>query len=274
MAPSSQSKAFRGRSGKTLEGQVAIISGATGGVGEATARRFAEEGARVVIHFSGRTERSIEKANKIVKELRKDGFEALSLKANVSKYSEVKSLVDQVVSKWGKVSSIVALAGLPSSLEFWQENPLNLADEELLSAIKVDFVGSYHFIKAARSHMRREHFGKIVLISSSPTIYGDDAGFRYILGKDLNRMTVKSLAMKLIRDDGIYLNTIAPGTIDTPANRINYSKEGWNELVSQIPTGRAGLPEDIAGAALFLCSHDSDFVVGQTLVVDGGEVRL
>ena len=72
----------------------------------------------------------------------------------------------------------------------------------------------------------------------------------------------------------MYLNAIAPGTVDTPANRVNYGEKEWKELVGQIPMGRAGLPDEIAGVALFLCSHDSDFVVGQTIVVDGGEVRL
>ena len=122
--------------------------------------------------------------------------------------------------------------------------------------------------------MKKQRYGKVVLISSSPTIYGEEAGFKYILAKDLNRISVKSLAPKLMREYGIYLNVIAPGTVDTTANRKNYTPEQWNELIKWIPLGRAGKPEEIARVALFLSSHDSDYVVGQTIVVDGGEVRL
>ncbi|MGA2665505.1 MAG: SDR family oxidoreductase [Nitrososphaerales archaeon] len=260
-------------SGGLLEDHVAIIGGGTSGIGETAARRFAREGAKVAIHFSGSTANSVAKADRIVDELTKAGYEAMSVRADVTKYEDVKSSVDSVVARWGKVSSVVDFAGLPSSLAFWQEDPLGLSDEDLLSAINIDFIGSYHFIRAVREHMRNERYGKIVLISSSPTIYGDDAGYRYVLSKDLNRMTVKSLAMKLVREDGIALNAIAPGTIDTPANRVNYTEEGWKELVGAIPIGRAGLPDEIAGVALFLCSHLSDFVVGQTIIADGGEIR-
>jgi len=227
-------------------------------MGEAAAWRFAREGAKVAVHFSGLTGASGRRAERIVDNLRKSGFEAISVKADVRSFPEIERAVGRVVSKWGKVSS----------------DHLELSEQELLSAVKIDFVGSYHFVRAVRRHMKKARYGKIVLVSSSPTIYGDDAGYRYVLGKDLNRITVKSLAARLIREDGVYLNAIAPGTVDTPANRVNYGEKEWKELVGQIPIGRAGLPDEIAGVALFLCSHDSDFVVGQTIVVDGGEVRL
>jgi NAD(P)-dependent dehydrogenase (short-subunit alcohol dehydrogenase family) len=122
--------------------------------------------------------------------------------------------------------------------------------------------------------MKKCGYGKIVLISSSPTITGEEEGFKFIFAKDLNRTTVKSLAEKLIRDYRVYLNVIAPGTLETRANRRNYSAKQRNELISGIPLGRAGKAEEIARVTLFLSSPDSDYVVGQTIVVDGGEVRL
>jgi 3-oxoacyl-[acyl-carrier protein] reductase len=265
--------ASKGNREGLLDDTVAVIGGGTSGIGEATAWRFAREGAKVAIHFSGLTEGSASRAERIVSELTGSGFEAMSIKADIKSYPEVKHSIDSVVARWGKVSSVIDYAGLASSFECWQENPLELQDEDLTSAIGVDFVGSYHFIRAAQDHMKKERYGKIVLTSSSPTVVGDDAGYRYVLAKDLNRITVKSLAARLIRDYGVYLNAIAPGTIDTPANRMNYG-ESWTELVEAIPLGRAGLPDDISGVALFLCSHLSDFVVGQTIVTDGGEVRL
>ncbi|MGI0090297.1 MAG: SDR family NAD(P)-dependent oxidoreductase [Nitrososphaerales archaeon] len=262
------------RGKRKLEGEVAIISGGSGGIGQAAALLFAKEGAKVAIHFSGLTEASLKRATDASDKLKALGIGSMPLRANVSNYEEVKGLVDRVVGEWGKVSVIVCFAGLPSSLRFWNEDPLELSDDDLLSAIKVDFFGSYHFIRAAKDHMKSNQYGKIVLISSSPAIYGDEIGYRFTLAKDLNRLTVKSLAPKLIREYGIYLNAIAPGTVGTQANRLNYTEEQWNELTRSIPLGKAGETEDIANVALFLSSHDSDYVIGQTIVADGGEVRL
>lgn len=257
-----------------LEGQVAIITGGSSGIGQATALLFASEGAKVAIHFSGLSEASYKRANEISDRIKELGFESMSLRADVSKYDDVKSLIDKVVNEWGKLSIVTCFAGFPSSLRFWNEDPLELSDEDLLSAIRVDFLGSYHFIRAAKDHMKKEHYGKIVLISSSPTIYGDVLGYRYSLAKDLNRLTVKSLAPKLMKEYGIYLNAMALGTIETKANRLNYSDQQWADLTRLIPTGKAGRAEDIANVTLFLSSHDSDYIVGQTIVADGGEVRL
>lgn len=258
-----------------LEGQVAVISGGSGGMGEATALLFAKEGAKVALHFSGLTDASIKKGHNVVSKLKELGFEAIPVHANVSNYSEVKKAVDRVVNQWGKVSLAVCYAGLPSEMKFWKEDPLELSDDDLHSAINVDFLGSYHFLKACKDYMKdNDRYGKSVLVSSTPAIYGEGIGYRFSLAKDLNRMTVKSLATKLIKDYGVYLNVIAPGTVETPANRKNYSDKEWKELVSGIPLGKAGTPEDIANVALFLCSHDSDYVVGQTIIVDGGEFRL
>jgi NAD(P)-dependent dehydrogenase (short-subunit alcohol dehydrogenase family) len=262
------------RKERRLENQVAIISGGSGGIGQSTALLFANEGAKVAVHYSGLTDASLKRATEVSNKLKTLGFESMPVRANVSDYGEVKELVDKVVNDWGKVTTIVCYAGLPSSKQFWQEDPLELSDDELLSAINVDFLGSYHFIRAAKDYMRKQHYGKIVLISSSPTIYGEESGYRFILAKDLNRITVKSLAAKLIREYGVYLNVIAPGTVETHANRLNYDEEHWKKLTGDIPLGKAGRTEDIANVALFLCSHDSDYVVGQTIIADGGEIRL
>ncbi|MDA4130857.1 MAG: SDR family oxidoreductase [Thaumarchaeota archaeon] len=259
---------------KKLEGEVAIVTGGNGGLGEAAAMLFGREGAKVAVHYSGMSETSAARATAVVKRLENFGGEAMSVKADVSSYEDTTKAVEQVFSKWGKISLLSCFAGLQANTATWNEDPLQLSDEDLLSAIRIDFLGSYHFVKASKDYMKKERYGKIVLISSSPTINGEEAGFKFILAKDLNRLSVKSLAGKLMREYGIYLNVIAPGTVDTTANRKNYTPEEWSELIKWIPLGRAGKPEEIARVALFLSSHDSDYVVGQTIVVDGGEVRL
>ena len=236
IAPTSVDVKKQGR----LEGQVSIISGGSGGMGEATALLFAREGAKVAVHFSGLTDDSTKKGNDAVSKLNELIFEAMPVHANVSNYSEVKKAVDQVVNQWGKVSLAVCHAGLPSEMKFWKEDPLELSDDDLRSAVSVDFLGSYHFLKACKDSMKDNgRYGKIVLTSSTLAIYGEGLGYRFALAKELNRMTVKSLAAKLIRDYGVSLNVIAPGTVETPANKRNFSDKEWDELVSGIPTAKA-----------------------------------
>lgn len=257
-----------------LAGEVAIITGGSGEIGSTTVRLFAKEGAKVAVHYSGHTESSIKRVDDLMKELTQSGADCISVRANVSNYDEVKGAVRQVFEKWGKISVVVCAAGLQGTVETWNEDPLEMNDETLLSAVNVDFLGSYHFVRACKDLMKQNKYGKIVLVSSSPTIYGEATGYRFSLAKSMNRFTVKSFAETMIRNYGVYLNAIAPGTIETPSNQKNYSEKQWKDLLSYIPIGRAGRPEDIARVALFLCSHDSDYVVGQTIVADGGEIRL
>lgn len=257
-----------------LDGEVAIITGGSGEIGSSTARLFAKEGAKVAVHYSGSTESSATRVKKIVDELNEGGLESISVRANISSYEEVKTAVDLVAEKWGKVSLVVCTAGLQATVESWNEDPLMLDDSSLLSAVSVDYLGSYHFLRACKEIMKMNGHGKVVFISSSPTIYGEAAGYRFSLAKAMNRFTVKALAETMIRNYHIYLNAIAPGTIDTPSNRKNYSEDQWKQMLSFIPLGRAGAAHEIARAALFLCSHESDYVIGQTIVADGGEIRL
>ena len=164
-----------------FQDEVAIITGASGGIGQATALSFASEGAKVALHFSGLTEASFKRATEASDKLKELGFECASLQADVSKFDEVRALTDTVVKKWGKLSIIVCFAGLPSSLRYWNEDPLDLSEDDLLSAIRVDFLGSYNFIRAAKDYLKKDHYGKIVLISCTHTIYGEELGYRYAL---------------------------------------------------------------------------------------------
>jgi 3-oxoacyl-[acyl-carrier protein] reductase len=257
-----------------LQGEVAIVTGGSGEIGSTTVRLFATEGAKVAVHYSGHTESSTQRTENIVNELRSSGLDCFAVRANVSNYEEVQNAVREVEEKWGKLSVLVCAAGLQGTVDTWNEDPLELDDSELLSAVNVDFLGSFHFLRACKGLMKKNGYGKIVFVSSTPTIYGEASGYRFSLAKSMNRFSVKSLAENLIRNYGVYLNAIAPGTIDTPSNRKNYSEQQWKEMQSYIPLGKAGRPEDIARTMLFLCSHDSDYVVGQTIVADGGEIRL
>lgn len=252
-----------------LDGKIALITGASGGMGRATALRFAKEGAKaIVIHYSS----SEDKAKKILQEIKGMGSNGFVARADVSKYDEVKSMVDLTVKKFGRIDIIVAYAGFPAKKEYWNADPLNLTDEMLDDPWNTDLKGSYHCIKAVVPYMRKQKYGKIILISSTPGVSGDPTGLGFTLAKTAIRALVRSLAPVLGPE--ILINAIAPGSIGTEANLKNYTDKQKKEMIRTVPLRRFGKPDEIANVAVFLASDDSSYITGQTIVVDGGEIRL
>lgn len=253
-----------------LKDKTAIITGASGGIGSVVALEFAKEGAKAIgVHYSSSEAKAIE----IAKKIKESGAAAITLKADVSKAYEVKAMIQKFVEKFKKIDIIVAFAGYPASRGSWFADPLDLSDEDLDKPWNVDLKGSYHCIRYAVPYMKKQKYGKIILISSTPAIEGDATGLQFTLAKSAVRILVKSLAPVLGRDN-INLNAIAPGSIATEANMKNYKKNEVDELVKDIPLGRFGKPEEVAKAAAFLASDNSSYITGQMIVVDGGEVRL
>ena len=254
---------------KKLEGKIALITGASGGMGRVTAIKFAKEGVNpLALHYSS----SEDKAKKVLEEIKSMNVNGLLVKSDVSNYSEVKSMVDLLINKFGRIDILVAYAGFPAKKEYWNADPLDLTDEMLDGPWNTDLKGSYHCIKAVVPHMRRKKYGKIILVSSTPGVSGDPVGLGFTLAKTAVRSLVRSLAPVLGSE--IFINAIAPGSIDTEANLKNYNEKQKNEMIRTVPLGRFGKPEEIANATIFLASDDSSYITGQTLVVDGGEIRL
>jgi 3-oxoacyl-[acyl-carrier protein] reductase len=252
-----------------LDGKVAIITGASGGMGYATALKFAREGAKaIVIHYSS----SEEKAKKLLEQIKDIGSKGLTIRANVSKYDEVKSMVDITVKKFGRIDIIVACAGFPAKKEYWNVDPLSLEDDIIDAPWNTDLKGSYNCVRAVVPYMRKQKYGKIILVSSTPGVSGDAVGLSFTLAKTAVRALVRSLAPVLGPE--IIINAIAPGSIGTEANLKNYSQKQKKEMVRTVPLRRFGEPDEVANVGVFLASDDSSYITGQTIVVDGGEVRL
>jgi len=252
-----------------LKGKVALITGSTSGLGYVTALKFAEEGAKgLALQYSS----SVDKASKLIREIKSIGSNTLLVRADVSKYNEVKSMIDSIVKKFGRIDIIVTYAGFPAKKEYWNADPLQLTDEMLDDPWNIDLKGSYYCIKAAVPYMRKQKNGKIILVSSTPGVSGDHIGLGFTLAKTAVRALVRSLAPVLA--PSILINVIAPGSIATEANLKNYTSGQKREMIKSIPLGRFGKPEEVANAALFLASDDSSYITGQTIVVDGGEIRL
>ena len=252
-----------------LDGKTALITGASGGLGRITALEFAKEGAKsIAVHYS----RSEDKALKTLNEIKNLGSNGITVRADVSNYDDVKSMFALVEKKFGVIDILVAYAGYPAKKEDWFADPLNLPDDALDNPWNIDLKGSYHCIRAAVPYMKKQKHGKIILVSSTPGVSGDPVGLGFTLAKSAVRALVRSLAPVLGPD--IHINAIAPGSIGTEANLKNYTKEQMKDLIKTVPLKRFGEPVEVAKIAVFLASDDSSYVNGQTIVVDGGEVRL
>lgn len=252
-----------------LDGKTALITGASGGMGRITCLEFAREGCKsIAVHYAS----SEDKALKVLDEIRKLGSDGMTVKADVSSYEQVKFMVDTVVEKFGAIDIVVAYAGYPARKEDWHADPLGLSDSALDNPWNTDLKGSYHCIRAVVPYMKRQKWGRIVLISSTPGVSGDHVGLGFTLAKSAVRALVRSLPAVLGPE--ICINAIAPGSISTEANMKNYTKEQIDDLTRTVPLKRFGEPAEIAKAAVFLASDDSSYINGQTMVVDGGEIRL
>ena len=252
-----------------LDGKTALITGASGGLGRITALEFAKEGAKsIAVHYS----RSEDKALKTLNEIKNLGSNGITVRADVSNYDDVKSMFALVEKKFGVIDILVAYAGYPAKKEDWFADPLNLPDDALDNPWNIDLKGSYHCIRAAVPYMKKQKHGKIILVSSTPGVSGDPVGLAFTIAKSAVRALVRSLAPVL--GPYISINAIAPGSIGTEANLKNYTKKQIKDLIKTVPLKRFGEPVEVAKVVVFLASDDSSYINGQTIVVDGGEVRL
>jgi NAD(P)-dependent dehydrogenase (short-subunit alcohol dehydrogenase family) len=246
-----------------LEGRVAIITGASSGIGKATALLFGREGAKVVVNYS----HSADEANEVVDSIIKSGGEALAIKADVSKEHEVKSMIEETIKKYGKIDILHNNAGVEL------QKPITITNEEEWNKVlDINLKGMFHCSKYAISYMKEG--GVIVNTASVAGLFGSANLSAYCASKGGVIALTKALALEYAPNK-IRVNCICPGAIDTPMLRrfIDASpdpKATEKQFTSMHPLGRLGQPEDIARAALFLASDSSSFITGHTLVVDGG----
>jgi len=253
-----------------LAGRVAIVTGASSGLGKATAIALGRSGARVVVSH---TERSRERAQVVVVEVTASGGEAMACAADVSDEADVDRLFAAAVGRYGTVHMVVANAGIerPAAIEA-------MTLDDWRAVLDVNLTGAFLTARAAvREFLRRgsdptasRAIGKIVFMSSVHEIIPWSGQVNYAASKAGLAMLMRSLAQELA-PRGVRINAVAPGAIKTPINRQAWSeKEPRDKLLTLIPYRRVGEPEDVANAVLWLLSDASDYVNGTSLVVDGG----
>ena len=252
-----------------LKGQKALVTGSSSGIGEAIARYLAKMGASVAINYHSEAEA----AEKIVDDIQSANGEAIAIQANVSQEDEVKAMFAQVFKAFGTIDILVNNAGIQ------KDSPLlDMTLEQWNLVIGVNLTGQFLCAReAAREFIRRgvqPHIscaaGKIICISSVHQVIPWAGHVNYAASKGGINMMMQSIAQELAPHK-IRVNSIAPGAIKTPINKPAWdTPEAEAKLLKLIPSGRVGNVEDIAKAAVWLASDDSDYVNGETLFVDGG----
>jgi len=247
-------------SGKELEGKVAIVTGASRGIGRAIAERFAAEGAKVVVnYFSNEAE-----AGKVVDGIKQGGAEAIAVRGDVSKSADVKHLVESAVKQFGRVDILVNNAGVMVT-----KPALEASEEDWDRTIDVNLKGAYLCSKEVAPLMMKQQGGRIINMSSNSGLYHPSAMrfTEYVVSKaGLNGLT-KALA--LAWGPHITVNAICPGWIKTDMI-ADTDPEVEARILGETALGRWGTPDEIAGAAVFLASRDANFITGELLIVAGG----
>ncbi len=248
-----------------------MVTGASSGIGTAVARHLAERGAAVVINYHAHGEA----AEALAEEVRGAGGRAVAVAADVSKEDDVASLFDEAARAFGRVDVLVANSGMQKDAPVAE---MSLADWK--AVLDVDLTGQFLCCREAVRRFRgqpreRRPFrgaGAIVSMSSVHDRIPWAGHINYAASKGGVRMMVETLAQE-VAGDGIRVNAVAPGAIRTPINKAVWDNdEGMRKLLTLIPYGRIGEPEDVARAVAWLASDEADYVTGVTLYVDGGMV--
>lgn len=252
-----------------LAGQIAIVTGGSSGIGLAVARAYADAGAAIVTDYM----KNAENAHALVKDVEAKGGRALAISADVSSETDVENMFQQTIARWGTVDILVANAGLQKDASF-----PDMTLQEWQKVIDVNLTGQFLCARAAvREFLRRgprpdvsKALGKIICMGSVHQVIPWGGHVNYATSKGGITMLMKSIAQEMA-GKGIRVNAIAPGAIRTPINKPAWETEdALKKLLTLIPYNRIGEPEDIAKAAVWLASDESDYVVGTTLFIDGG----
>src|SRR5687768_1505459 len=254
---------------RKLEGQIALVTGASSGIGAGVAKALAKEGASVVINYSS----SQEKAEKVCKEIQQEGGTTLMIKGDVSKENEVLAMYDEIFKQFGTIDILINNAGLQKDSKFHE-----MSLDEWNHVMGVNLTGQFlcareaikEFLRRGVVPSKSKAAGKIICMSSVHEVIPWAGHANYAASKGGVMMLMKSIAQEYAPMK-IRVNSIGPGAIRTPINHAAWqTPESYNQLLKLIPQKRIGEPEDIGGAAVWLASDDADYVNGITLFVDGG----
>jgi len=252
-----------------LRGQKALVTGASSGIGEGIARALAAAGAAVVVNYAG----NAAGAARVVADLNAGGAEALAIRADVAREADVEALFAEMLAAWGRIDILVNNSGVQRDAALTE-----MTLEQWTTVLGVNLTGMFLCTRAAARAMIGQGpapalsraTGKILCISSVHEVIPWAGHVNYAASKGGVKLFMQSVAQELA-PHRIRVNSIAPGAIQTPINRAAWeTPHALQSLLTLIPYGRIGVPEDIGQAAVWLASDAADYVHGQTIFVDGG----
>ncbi len=242
-----------------LSDRVAVVTGASGGIGERVAETLAREGASVAV-FAGRNLAAVEEVARRISDL---GRESMALAVDVSSPQSVDGATERVFERYGHIDILVNNAGIR------RDNFLiRMSDSEWDEVLRVNLSGAFNFMRAVGRKMFRQRYGRIINISSVAGVVGNPGQANYSAAKagllGLTKAAARELAMR-----GVTVNAIAPGLIDAGMT-ASLKEEVKASLLAGVPLRRLGTAEEVAAACAFLASDEAGYITGQVLCVDGG----
>ena len=242
-----------------LKGKIALVTGASRGIGRQIAISMAREGALVIVNYNG----SAARAEETVKEITESGGQAEAVQCNVSDYAAVEEMVKYVIGKYKRLDVLVNNAGIT------KDNLLmKMGEEDFDAVIGINLKGAFNCTKHVSRQMLKQKGGRIINISSVSGVMGNAGQANYCASKAGVIGLTKSVAREL-GSRAITVNAIAPGFIDTEMTEV-LSEDVKKAMGEQIPLKRFGRTEDVAEAAVFLASDRAAYITGQVINVDGG----
>jgi glucose 1-dehydrogenase len=252
-----------------LEGQTALVTGANSGIGEGVAIALGNDGANVVVNYVNHPE----DAQLVVEKIKKNGGNAIAIKADVSNENEVQNMFKSAIKEYGTIDILINNAGIQKDSAF---EDMTLDDWQLV--ININLTGQFLCSREAVREFKRRGMvkersialGKIICMSSVHQVIPWGGHVNYATSKGGINMLMKSMAQELAPDK-IRINSIAPGAIETNINKSVWSDpKSMKDLLTLIPYNRIGLPDDIGKLAVWLASDESDYINGATVFIDGG----
>ncbi len=242
-----------------LSGTTALVTGGTRGIGRAVVLALAQAGAKVAFTYRA----SQEAADALVAELEAGGTEAFGIQAEAADAAQAEAAVAAVVEKWGRIDALVVNAGITRDGLM-----IRMTEADWQAVIDTNLTGAFHVCKAAYRPMMKQRGGAIVTLASVVGVTGNAGQANYAASKAGLIGFTKSLAKELA-GRGVRANVVAPGYIATDMTAA-VSEKAMEGIQAQIPLGKAGAPEDVANAVVWLCSPAAAYVTGHVLHVDGG----
>jgi 3-oxoacyl-[acyl-carrier protein] reductase len=242
-----------------LKDKIALVTGASRGLGKAIAIHLAEEGAFVVVNYA----KSAEKAEEVVAAIQSSGGKALAMHADVSCVEEVEKMVDTIYEKCGKIDILVNNAGINRD-----ELLMSMEKEDWEAVINTNLGGLFNCTKAVAKYMMLQKSGRIINMSSIAGERGGRGQSNYAASKGGVNAFTRSVAMELARKN-ITVNAVAPGVIETEMSST-VIRRAKDHILDSIALKRLGRPEEIAKTVAFLASDDSSYITGEVIRVDGG----